>query len=135
MAITSSLEGGSAMNDMLGTGHIVSGTITAGAGTDAVLTCNDRSAVLTRAAAGNYTVTFGDPFIGTPAAYLTPMRATFATTAGLTCEIVSLSTTALNLSLIKNTLATATTALGSVVLSDGASGDGVHFVVVGKRYN
>lgn len=134
MAITSSLEGGSAVADQLGMGHIVAGKITTGAGTDAVLTCNDRSAVLTRTAAGNYTVTFGDTFIGTPVAYLTPMRATFATSAAMTCEIVSLTTAALNFSAIVTTLSgTASTTLAA--LSDGGAADGVHFIVVGKRYN
>lgn len=133
MAITSSLSGGSSLLNLLGNGHVVAGKITTGAGTDAVLTCNDRSAVLTRTAAGNYTVTFGKAFNGTPIGYVMPLRATFATTVALTAEIVSLSTTALNFSLIANTLATATTALGSVALSDGGAADGVHFIVAGKR--
>jgi len=134
MAITSSLEGDSALQNQLGMGHIVTGTVTVGAAASAVLTCNDRSAVLTRAAAGNYTVTFGDTFIGTPVAYLTPLRATFATSAIFTAEIVSLTTAALNFSSIVTSLTgTATTTLSA--LSDGGASDAVHFIVVGKRYN
>ena len=51
--------------DQLGRLHIVHGTITAVDATDAALTSNDGSATLTRGAAGEYVVTFGDAFTST----------------------------------------------------------------------
>jgi len=125
MAITSVLSGGSSLQDSLGTGHLVSGSVTASAGTDAVLTCNDQSAVLTRTAAGDYTVTFGEPFIATPYSVATPVRATFATTAGISAEVYSLATNAVKFNIISKGTATV------CALSD----TDFQFLVIGKRYN
>jgi len=134
MAITSALEGGSAISDQLGMGHVIAGTITTGAGANAVLTCNDRSAVLTRNATGDYTLTFGDTFTSAPVCVFTPMIVTFSTAALFCVHIVSVTTAAVNFNLIKQSdTGTAATTLSSI--NDGGASDAVHFVIVGKRYN
>ena len=53
MAITYALEGGSSLQDQLGMGHIISGKMTASAGTDAVVTSNDKSLTAAQNAAGS----------------------------------------------------------------------------------
>lgn len=134
MAITSVLEGGSSFQDQLGQGHEIIGSVTTGAGANAVLTCNDRSAVLTRAAAGNYTITFGDVFLAAPFCNFTPLVATFSTAALFVVQLVSVTTAAVNFNLVKqNDTGTAATTLSA--LDDGAAGDLVHFQIVGKRNN
>ena len=133
MAITSVLEGGSAFQDQLGQGHEVAGKVTTGAGANAVLTCNDRSAVLTRNATGDYTITFGEAFLVAPFCIFTPLIATFATSAAFQVQIVSVTTTVVNFNLIKLSLTgVAATILSSI--DDGAAGDAVYFQIVGKRY-
>ena len=57
---------GSSLMDNLGQMHLVHGKITGSDATDAALTCNDGSATLTRNAAGDYTVTFGEVFLSAP---------------------------------------------------------------------
>lgn len=129
MAITYALEGGSALSDQLGIGHIIAGKVTGSAGTDAVLTSNDRSLTMSRTAAGDYTVTWGDTFIGTPVLTATPVS-TFATTGGVTTQILSMGTASARIQTAVLTLATATTALSAIALTDLD----FYFTVVGKRY-
>lgn len=124
MAITYALEGGSALNDMLGTGHVIAGKMTASAGTDAVVTSNDRSLTASQTATGDYTITFGDPFLAAPFVICTAVNPTAATTKQKTCELVSVATNSFRVSLVdRNGTLTA--------LTDSD----FHFIVVGKRYN
>lgn len=131
MAITSSLSGGSSLQDQLGMGHVVSGSFTATAGTDAVLTCNDQSAVLTRAAAGDYTVTFGEPFTAAPVAICQILDATLSTLAGPYVNLISSATNAIRMTIIDE----ARSSVGTGVARALADAGEVHFVCVGKRYN
>ena len=126
MAITSSLSGGSSLQDQLGTGHVVAGSVTATAGTDAVLTCNDQSAVLTRAAAGNYTVTFGEVFTAAPVVTVGVIVPTFSTATGYAAQLVSSATNSVVINIYTTT--------GTTVLCALADAD-FTFVAVGKRYN
>lgn len=126
MAITSVLEGGSSLVDQLGVGHVVAGSITISAGTDAVLTCNDRSAVLTRTAAGDYTVTFGDTFTSVPVAVCSVLE-TFATTTSFISHLVSQTTAAIRMQV---SVVTESATVGA--LTDTGT---LNFIVVGKRYN
>jgi hypothetical protein len=126
MAITSSLSGGSSISDQLGTGHIVAGSVTATAGTDAVITCNDQSAVLTRAAAGNYTVTFGEPFIAAPVVTVGVIAPTFSTATGYAAQIVSAAAGSVVINVYTTTGTTVACALADADFT---------FIAVGKRYN
>lgn len=124
MAITYALEGGSSLMDQLGQGHVIAGKMTASAGTDAVVTSNDKSLTAAQNAAGDYTITFGEPFNAAPFVTCTPVNATFATTKQKTCELVSVATNSFRVSLVdRNGTLTA--------LTD----QDFHFIVVGKRYN
>jgi hypothetical protein len=131
MAITSSLSGGSSIQDQLGLGHVVAGTITASAGTDAVLTCNDQSAVLTRTAAGDYTVTFGEPFVAAPVVVLQVLDATLSTLAGPFMNLISSATNAIRMTMIDE----ARSSVGTGVARALADAGDIHFVCIGKRYN
>jgi len=126
MAITSSLSGGSSLQDQLGTGHVVAGGVTATAGTDAVLTCNDQSAVLTRTAAGNYTVTFGEPFIAAPIVTVGVIQPAFSATIGYAGQLVSSATNAVVINIYTTTGTTVACALADHDFT---------FIAVGKRYN
>ena len=126
MAITSALSGGSSIQDQLGIGHIVTGSVTISAGTDAVLTCNDASAVLTRTAAGDYTVTFGEVFNATPVAVCSCVE-TFATTTTFISHVVSQTTAAVRMQV---SIVTESATVGA--LTDTGT---LNFIVVGKRYN
>jgi len=127
MAITHVVIGtGSSLADSLGTGHVVSGFVTATAGTEAVLTSNDASAVLTRAAAGNYTVTFGEPFLAAPIVTLGVIQPTFSTDTAYIAQIVSSATNAVVINVY--------TTSGTTVLNALADHN-FTFIAVGKRYN
>ncbi len=125
MGLTNTLTPGSALLDQLGQGHVVTGSITISAGTDAVLTCNDGSAVLSRTAAGDYTVTFGEPFASTPVAVCSAVE-TFATTTSFISHIVSQSTAAIRMQV---SIVTESATVGA--LTDTGT---LNFIVVGKRY-
>jgi len=126
MAITHVVTGtGSSLQDSLGAGHVVAGMVTATAGTDAVLTSNDFSAVLTRTTAGNYTVTFGEPFLAAPIVTVSAIAA-FATDTGYTAQIVSSATNAVVINVYTTTGTTVACALADHNFT---------FIAVGKRYN
>ena len=127
MAITYALSGGTSIQDLLGNGHIVFGSITVTAGANAVVTSNDASLSVVRNASGDYTMTFGEPFVSIPYAHLQPLRTTFATSSAVTVEVYAASTSAISFNVVTNTTAGTVTALGE--LAD------VHFIVVGKRLN
>ena len=129
MAITYALEGGSSLEDQLGIGHIISARVTGSAGTDAVLTSNDRSLTMTRAAAGDYTITFGEVFNATPMVTVTPV-ATFATNTGMCTSILAPATNSVRIQTAVLALTgTATTILNALTDLD------FHVMIAGKRFN
>jgi len=127
MAITHVVTGtGSSLADSLGTGHVVSGLVTASAGTDAVLTSNDASAVLTQTATGNYLITFGEPFLAAPAVTVEVIKPTFSTTIGYSAQLLSVATNSVAVNLYTTTGTTVACALADMDFT---------FIAVGKRYN
>ena len=119
---------GSSMLDNLGQIHVVTGAITASAGTAAALTSNDLSATLTRTAAGNYIVTFGDAFLSVPAVVPTLVDATFTTTdvpGVITLQAVSTASAVFNMS---------QAAVSATVNALADVGD-IYFIAVGLRNN
>jgi hypothetical protein len=126
MAITYALEGGSSVQDQLGTGHLVAGRVTASAGTDAVLTSNDKSLTLTRTAAGDYTINFGEPFVAAPFVAVAVVQPTFSTASAYSAQLVAVATNSVQVNIYS---VTGTTVLGALADLD------FHFHAVGKRYN
>lgn len=115
--------------DNLGRLHIVSGVINATAGTAAVLTSNDGSATLTRNAAGDYTVTFGDAFLSTPVVTTQCLDATLSTLAGPFCNLISSATNAARITIIDE----ARSVVGTGVARALADAGDIHFIAVGMR--
>ena len=113
--------------DNLGQGHLVAGKITATAGTLAALSSNDPTATLTRNAAGDYTVTFGQAFLAAPIVASGTVEATFATTEESGIQVVSVTTTAIRFNVVRNVTTGTVTAL-----ADSAD---FHFMVFGQRDN
>ena len=122
----------SSLQDSLGQGHLVFGKITSSAGTAATLTSNDGSATMSRAAAGDYTVTFGDAFLTAPLVVANIVDATFATTATHTVVVKASATGSVQFNMATLTLTGATTSADSLALADG--GD-ISFMAFGLRNN
>jgi hypothetical protein len=80
--------------------HVVTASVNAVAGTDAVVTTNDGSVTLTRDAAGDYTLTFGDAFLSTPTVIAQTVDATFATTAAHVATVLSSATNTAHINII-----------------------------------
>lgn len=122
----------SSLQDSLGQGHLVAGKVTASAGTAAVLTSNDGSATLTRVAAGEYTVTFGDAFLTAPVVTGTSLKAFGTATTSTDVVVVmieAVSTSAVTFNLFDVVgVATATT-------GDQSDAADFHFVAFGLRNN
>lgn len=112
---------------------IVTGSVNCGAGTDAALTSNDPSSTLTRVAAGEYTVTFGQAFMSTPTVNVTFLQTIGTATTSTNCvvpQLEAVSTAAFTVNLLDVVGATNATTGDQ---SDGASGDKFHFVAIGMR--
>lgn len=116
---------GSSLLDQQGNMHIVRGVIT-GSGTDTTVSSNDGSLTVAGAAAGDYTITFGDVFLSTPEVVANGVDTFAATDGAAVISIVSAATNAIQFNAAKAGDGT----------SNGALADmNVHFVVIGARNN
>jgi hypothetical protein len=122
---------GSSLLDFLGRGHIVYGKINASQATDTVITSNDGSATLTRVAAGEYTVTFGDVFTAVPIVVGCPVVSITTATVSTDCPVVTLesvSTAAVTFNILD--------VVGGTDATDAVQADhDFYFVAIGSRDN
>jgi len=123
---------GSSLLDQMGQMHIVTGLITATDATDAALTSNDGSATLTRVAAGEYTVTFGDVFLSAPHAVGTAVQALGTATVSTDSVVILIESVATNAVTFN-----CVDVVGGTDATQGAQSDAgnIEFIVVGQRNN
>lgn len=117
---------GSALGDMLARGHIEIGLITGSAGAGAVLTSNAQKKyvdTLTRNAAGDYTITFGEPFSSIPYADACPIAA-FANNHAYCVNINTITASAVRFQILD-----AAPASGAIAMADVD----FRFILIGYR--
>lgn len=115
----------------LGQLHVVTGKITASAGTDAALTSNDGSASLTRNATGNFTVTFGQPFLSAPIVTASPVL-TVTPTDGYGTDMIGVVVDAIATNSVELNVVDMSDATTNGDLSDAGT---ITFIAVGMRDN
>lgn len=116
---------GSSLLDQLGQLHIVRATVAADGES---MTCNDESASIATNGTGDFTITFGEPFIAAPIVVATVNDATYAaaTDGVYVAEVNAVSTTSVDI----------TTAKSGDADADGAAEDAICYVlIVGLRDN
>ena len=109
---------------------VISGKVDASSGTDAVLTTTDGAASMSRAAAGEYTITFGQNFNSAPVVVATPVISIGTATAStdvVVCSLESVTVSDFTIQLLD--------VVGGTDATDGVQSDAAdfHFIVIGSR--